>query len=226
MENDFNRLLQTSQAVEEKLTQVSASDDVLQAIQVQIRRLNDSINDTEEKYQRIEKKNQTLETTTDGVDRNFKTLQETESSLKKFSENLKQLLGEQEGLRASIEKLSAENERAQETANKLTVLDQDLSSIEDRIQSMQKAREWIARAETRLEDLDKDIQERVKIVGTILKEDGGRPAPRSGKGAPPIGTRESVVKLARQGWKIDEIAEALKLAKSEVELILEIGPKD
>ena len=91
---------------------------------------------------------------------------------------------------------------------------------------MQKAHEWIAHAETQLENLDKDIQERIKIVGTILKEDGGRPAPRSGKGAPPIGTRESVAKLARQGWSNDEIATALKLSKSEVELILEIGPKD
>jgi hypothetical protein len=35
-----------------------------------------------------------------------------------------------------------------------------------------------------------------------------------------------VVKLAHQGWSVDEIARAVKLSKGEVELILEISPKD
>ena len=45
------------------------------------------------------------------------------------------------------------------------------------------------------------------------------------KGAPPIGIRENVVKLAHQGWKVDEIARALHLSRGEVELILELPQK-
>ncbi|MDR0452394.1 MAG: hypothetical protein LBH15_05075, partial [Treponema sp.] len=221
MEADFNRLLLTSQAVETKLTEVTASDDTLQAIQVQIRKFNDALSETEEKFQHIEKKNQTLEAINQGVDRNFSILKQTDAELKRLIENLKAQHDEQEALRLSIEKLAADNEKAQAAADKLTLLDRDLSGIESRIKDMQRAREWIARAETRLEDLNKEIQDQVKLVGNVLKEEGGPPS--RGKGAPTISTRENVIKLARQGWKTDEIAKAVKLSRSEVELILDLN---
>jgi chromosome segregation ATPase len=225
MEADFNRLLQTSQAVEEKLGQVSASDDTLQSIQIQIRKLEDAMADAEEKYQRIERKNQTLETTNDGIDRNFKALQESEAVLKEFNSKLQDLYGEQEALRASIGELAEENEKAGETAEKLSFLDENLTAIEKRIETMQVAREWLARTETRMEELNKELQDQVKLMGAVFKEEGGRD--RSGsKGAPPIGVRESVFKLHNQGWKVEEISRTLKLSRGEVELLLEMGPKD
>jgi DNA repair exonuclease SbcCD ATPase subunit len=221
MEADFNRLLRTSQAVETKLTEVTASDDTLQAIQVQIRKFNDALAETEEKFQHIERKNQTLEAINQSVDRNFSTLKQTETGLKQLAGDIKTRQAEQEALRLSIEKLAGDNEKAQATADKLTLLDKDLAGIEGRIREMQKAREWIARAETRLEDLNKEIQDQVKLVGNVLKEEGG--APSRTKGAPTIAARENVIKLARQGWKVDEIAKAVKLSQGEVELILDMN---
>jgi chromosome segregation ATPase len=223
MENDFNRLLQTSQAVEEKLAQVTASDDTIQAVQVQIRKLSDALADTEDQYQRLEKKNQTLETTNAGIDRNFRTLQEAEEDINRFTGELDHITQEQEKLQSSLERLAGESEKAQTAAEKISLLSDELPSIEKRIESIQVAREWLARTETRLTALDKDIQDRLKLLGDIMKDESGKPKI---KGSPPIGTRESVVKLARQGWKVDEIARAVKLSRSEVELILEINPKD
>jgi chromosome segregation ATPase len=235
MEADFNRLLLTSKAVEEKLVQVSSSDDSLQAVQVQIRRLDDALAAAEEKYQRIEKKNQTLEETNDGIDQNFKALQESEDTLRRFNGDLQRLTGEMETLHASVEGLARENERARETAEKLVFLESSLSAIEERIASMQAAREWLARTETRLEELNKEAQEQVKLMGALLK---GSPGPAGSaekgrgkgaaaeKGALPIGDRENVIKLARLGWTVDEIARSMRISKGEVELILEIGLKD
>jgi chromosome segregation ATPase len=225
METDFNRLLQTSQAVEEKLTQVSASDDTLQAIQVQIRKLDDALGDTEEKYQRVEKKNQILENTNQGIDRNFKALRESEEALKGFNDDLRRLQAEQQDLRVSVEKLAADHEKAREAAEKLSFLDEELSGIEKRIDEMQVAREWLARTETRLTELDKEVKGRVKLVDSFLKDESGRD-PSKNKGAPPIGTQDTVRNLAHQGWTVKEISSALKLSIGEVELILEIGPKD
>jgi chromosome segregation ATPase len=221
MEADFKRLLLTSQAVETKLTEVTASDDTLQAIQLQIRKFNDALSETEEKFQRIEKKNQTLEAVNQGVDRNFSTLKQTEIELRQLAVDLRTQRDGQEALRLSLEKLTADNEKARATADKLTLLDKDLVGIEGRIREMQKAREWIARAETRLEDLNKEIQDQVKLAGNVLKEEGGRDRNR---GAPTAALRENVIKLARQGWKADEIAKAVKLSRGEVELILELNP--
>jgi DNA repair exonuclease SbcCD ATPase subunit len=222
MESDFNRLLQTSQAVEEKLAQVSTSDDALQVIQVQIRKLEDALEDTEEKYQRVERKNQILENTNQGIDRNFKALRDSEEALKRFNDDLRRLEVNQMDLRASVERFTVEHEKAREIAEKLSSLDEELSGVEKRIEEMQKAREWLARTETRLAELDKEMQGRVKLMDSIRKDD----ASKGDKGAPPIGIQDRVRSLAHQGWTVKEIASAYKLSIGEVELILEIGPKD
>jgi chromosome segregation ATPase len=228
MEADFNRLLLISKAVEEKLVQVSSSDDSLQAIQVQIRRFDDALTAVEEKYQRVEKKSQALDETTDGIDRNFKALQESEDSLRRFNEDLQRLGGEMETLRDSVEDLARENEKARETAEKLAYLDSSLSVIEERITAMNKAREWVARTETHFEELNRDAREQVKLMGTVLKGGASRGDGKAvgEKGALPIGDRETVIKLSRQGWTVDEIARSMKISKGEVELILEIGSQD
>ncbi|MDR3138831.1 MAG: hypothetical protein LBT95_04055 [Treponema sp.] len=228
MESDFNRLLQTSKAVEEKLIQVSSSDDTLQGIQIQIRRLDDALAATEEKYQRIEKKNQTLNETNDSIDQNFKALQESENVLRRFNADLHRMAGEMESVRGSVENLGRENEKARGTAEKLVLLEASLSTVEERIAKMQVAREWLARTETRLEELNKDAQEQVKLMGDLLKNvsaKGGAKEIPNERGTLYISDRDNVVKLARQGWTVDEIAKTMKISRSEVELILEMGPK-
>jgi chromosome segregation ATPase len=192
---------------------------------VQIRQLNDALKDVEEKYQRIEKKNQILEATNNGIDRNFKALQETETVIWHFREDLDRLTGDLEPIRSTVDRLSQSSEKALEASEKLSTLDLTLKEIEDRIDSMQVAREWLAAAETRLEELNRKAQEQVRIMGSLLKEGRGKDSPQN-KGAPPLAKRENIISLHRQGWKVDEIARTLKLSKGEVELVLEIGVKD
>jgi DNA-binding NarL/FixJ family response regulator len=38
--------------------------------------------------------------------------------------------------------------------------------------------------------------------------------------------KENIITLARMGWKKDEIAKNLKISVGEVELTLEVAPKD
>jgi chromosome segregation ATPase len=222
MENDFNRLLQTSQSVKEKLADVTASDDALQAAQVQIRRLADALGDVEERYQRIEKKNKTLEETNAGIDDNFKALQESERAAQKVQDAIRGLLEKQEEIRLSVEKLFAENAKAREAADKVSALDGLLSAIETRMAKLQTVRESLAKAETRFEDINKSLQEQYKLFTALLKNDGPERRLKE-PGAPPIGVRENVIKLRQQGWKVEDIAPIVKLSVSEVELILEMG---
>jgi chromosome segregation ATPase len=224
METGFNRLLQTSQAVETKLAQVSSSDDTLQALQVQIRRLEDAVTEVDEKYQRVERKNQILEETNEGIDRNFKTLQESEEAVRRTGEELARIRGTLDTLGLSIETLSADNEKARETMDKLAVLDDALTHIEKRIGEMQVARDWIARSETRMEELDKQAQNTLRLIGSLISRDGK--APPAGKGALPPRDRDNVIKLHRQGWTEEEIARSMGISRGEVELILEFGSPD
>jgi hypothetical protein len=223
IETDFNRLLLVSEAVEDKLSGISTSNDTLQEMQIQIRKLTDALEDAEEKYQRIEKKNQTLDITNDGIDRNFRSLEESEKTAQYITEELRRLSDETGELHAAQEALALENKKARETVDQLSLLDQSLSSIEERIEDMQKARKWLADIETRLEKLNKEAQDQVKLMGGLMK-DPGKLAPQD-KGAPPLGVRDNIIRLARLGWTVDEIARAVKCGKGEVELILEIMPK-
>ncbi|MDR0388685.1 MAG: hypothetical protein LBH73_01285 [Spirochaetaceae bacterium] len=223
MEDDFNRLLQTSESVEEKLVQVSSSDDTLQAMQVQLRKITDAIDESEERFQRIEKKNQVLDAVNTGIDKNFKTLQEAEESGARLDAELKKLSGELAEIRASVEIVSREQEKAQLAAEKVSSLDETLTTIEERISAMNVAREWLAKTESRLQQISKDAQEEVKLLGALLKNEKGK---SSGRAAPTIADRENVVRLAHQGWKREEIARALNLSLGEVELILEMPSKD
>ena len=63
----------------------------------------------------------------------------------------------------------------------------------------------------------------MKLLGAIMKQQG-----KSGSadgGAPAVTTRDTVLKLARQSWNVDEIARATSLSRGEVELILELATK-
>jgi chromosome segregation ATPase len=228
MEKDFNRLIQISRSVEEKLTQVTATDDNLQEIQLQIRKLEEALGSAEDKYQRIERKGQILDNTSDGIDRNFRVLQDSEKLSAKISTELERYAEDLEFIKTSIEKLAGESERAREAAERIDVLDNALEEIDERINSMQRARQWIADAETRLEELNKQAQTQAKFIDAMVKGKKSKSGPPIdlGEGAPTKKKKENVIRLARLGWTIDAIAKTMKMSIGEVELILETAPKD
>jgi len=85
---------------------------------------------------------------------------------------------------------------------------------------MQIAREWLARAETRFEELNREAQEELKLLEAVLKDESKKSGDSS-KGAPPPSMRELVIRLARKKYPTETIAKLLKISRAEVELILE-----
>jgi chromosome segregation ATPase len=162
-----------------------------------------------------------LEETNRGIERNFQILEETELALRKCRENIDRTEEDLDSFRPSIEELAAASEKAREAEEKLITLDTGLSAIEARIEKMQVAREWLARAETRFEELNREAQEELKLLEAVLKDESKKSG-ASGKGAPPTAVRENVIRLARQGWGPEEIARTLKISRGEVEMILEV----
>jgi response regulator of citrate/malate metabolism len=123
----------------------------------------------------------------------------------------------------SVQTLSAGKDRLDAAAKKLAELDTILAETDRRLEEARKVREWLARAETRLEEINRQAEEQLKLLSTLLKEEG---SDKRGKGAPPGTVQETVRKLARQGWATEEIARAVKISRGEVELILELGGKN
>ena len=92
----------------------------------------------------------------------------------------------------------------------------------ERMEKLQTAREWLANTETRLETLGNQAQDQVNLLRTLIKAEAD-----SGKdrGAPPMDRRQTVLKLAKLGWKSKEIAQTTQMSRGEVELILELAPQ-
>jgi len=226
MEADFNRLIKISVSVDEKLSQVTASDDTLQTMQLQLRKLEEAIGTTEDKFQRIERKSQILDNTNDGIDRNFKALQESEKISAKIGGDIERYSEDLESIKGSIEKLAGESDKAREAADKIGVLDELLEEIEERIKSMQRARQWLADAETRLEELNRQAQMQARAIDSLVKGKASGAPVDLGEGMPTQQKIENVRLLAQQGWKKEEIAKAMKISLGQVELILDISPRD
>lgn len=223
MEEDFRKLLSISQAVDAKLESVTASHDGLTEMEATIRKLTVLSGEAEAKYDRLEKKSNVLDTTIQGIDRNFQVLQDMEKVIRSHDEDLSELPDRIIEIKRSLETVSENSGRVDKAVERLSGLDATLKDIEERIQAMQKAREWLAGTETRLQELAKEAQDQVKLFGDIMKSETA--GARKQAGAPAMGTRETVSKLARQGWTVEEIARATKLSRGEIELILEMSPK-
>lgn len=223
MEGDFKKLINISQAVDQKLLQVTGAHDDLQSIHIKIKHIEELEKETEARYDRLEKKNHVIDATTESIDKNFQFLEDLEGQVRSLKNVVTSIPDQIHEISNKIEPLSKNKKKADDAIEKLKNLDTLLNDIENRTENMQKAREWLAKTETRLEEVNKQAQAQVKLLGTLLKE-GGKSG-SSSKGAPSMDTREVVTRLAHQGWSVKEIASATKLSRGEVELILELIPK-
>ncbi len=224
MEDDFKRLLTLSQAVDQKLAAVTASNDQLTQIQAEGRRLSEASDEAGEKYDRLEKKSNILDATTDAVDKNFQAVTELERNVRTIDADIREIPDRVIDLKRSLDEVAAWKPKLDATVVRLDEVDATLADAEKRAAELQKAREWLARAETRFDELNKKTQDHLKLLNDILKDDPK--AKGKDKGAPSLSVQETVRKLAHQGWKVEEIARAVKLSRGEVELILELGGQD
>jgi seryl-tRNA synthetase len=141
-----------------------------------------------------------------------------------MSSDLNQLPAKIQDISKQIEELALNKDRAAKALAQVEQLDSMTGQIEERIDQMQKAREWLARTETRLEQIAKQSDDQLKLLGNLLKQSG-----KQGGGdkdnAPSNRVRNMVRQLAHQGWGVNEIAKQTQLSRGEVELILELLPK-
>jgi chromosome segregation ATPase len=223
MDSDFRKLLSLSKDLDQRLGTVTSSQDALQEIQAKIRELEVLEKATEGRFERLEKKKAILDNTITGVDKNFQQLSELEKSLESYRGEAGSLSAALTELRAQTELLSSNKERAEQVVNKVGELDGVLGDLEGRMEKLEKAREWLAKTETRFEHIGKQAQDQVKLLEGILKAEK-RQAKEDGA-APALDKRDTVTKLAHLGWSAQEIARTTRLSRGEVELILELAPK-
>jgi chromosome segregation ATPase len=148
-----------------------------------------------------------------------------EERLNRMDQELQQLPGQVHEISGSLQELASHRKDADAAAKRMNELESVLSDVESRMQELQTAREWLARTETRLEEVSREAQEQVKLLGSLMKDESGGKKGDKSRGAPSLSARDMVIKLAHQGWKVEEISKAVQVSRGEVELILELAGK-
>jgi len=224
MDEDYKRLSGLSQMVDQKLQQLTSANDLLTRMQLSLRQIEDTQKGVEGKLERLEKKTQIADATAEAVDRNFQSLQDLEEKVGSVNAAFEDLPARVQDVQDKITALQVSRKDADAAFKNLVNLDKIMKDVEARTEEITKAREWIARTETRMTEIHRDAQEQVQLLGSLTQKDV-RPENNAGKTAGQVSTRDLVLKLARQGWKVEEIAKTTKLSRGEIELILEMGSK-
>ncbi len=224
LEGKIARIGSLSESVDLKLDRVTESNDTLQDLMVRLKQLEDLHEDLGIRYERLSEKSNVLDAATDGIDKNFERMNRIEDILKDVAERILPLRDELDGIERKQSEVFEEREKMQTALDKIVVIDSTLNELDARIDDLTKARKWLAGIETRLEEINADAQQHIRLLGSLSERDGKRK--KSAAGSPDMSTRDMVVKLAREGWSSEEISRTTKLSLGEVELILEITPRN
>ena len=222
MEKDFGRLMGLSSSMDQKILELKNTSDDLQILQGEVRRFQETLGDISVRYDRLEKKNIVLDQTIEGVDRTFDELRKLEQRLGECSQQTLEMPAAVDTLRTDLDSLMEKSGRINDLVDKLNNLDSILAETDKRIEKVDTACSWITKTEVRLSEMKKEALEQVNLLGALVKDRGKK----KDAGAPPIAVRESVIKLAHQGWKVEQIASSLNVTIGEVELILDFYGKE
>ena len=133
-----------------------------------------------------------------------------------FMENFKSRIDALEKLASGrMEKL----EQAVKALDNLDSLDKKLVTTEERLNTIDKIMEWIAKTETRLNDEVRKGEETIAVLGELVE----KPVPISSPDPQmsQADRNETAKQLIQRGWSNEKIAETLNISEGEVDLIRE-----
>ena len=216
LEKDFKRLRDTSAEINSRIDKVTSSNDVVMEMQARLRQLDDLEKQVEDQYSRLEKKEHVLNHATVGIDKNFEEMQELETRIKNFEASFNDFLGKLAAASKRIDVLNTNKERADFAVDKLMGLDSMLSDIDAKIESTNKARQWLADTESRLVQLNNTAAKNLATLKEVYEVSASE-----GKGK--VDQTDLVLRLAQQGWSAGDIAKKLNIGVGEVQLIIEMN---
>ncbi|UER67678.1 hypothetical protein LKV13_02595 [Borrelia sp. BU AG58] len=220
IKKDFEQFLEFYASFKDRYKKFMETYDEIQIYKTRIKEIREEQNNILDNYDRISNKESILKSTIESVDKNFDLIVEIENKMQilvkegsEFHESLREL-------RVIIAELMVNKNLSQEVLGNTQTLTEMLAEIESKLEHTRNIREKVAKAETRLENLNIAAEERIKTLGILVKTESRY---KDNVGLNNETVRDSVIKLMRQGWSASEISRATKLSVGEVELILELG---
>lgn len=218
LDKDFKRLQDVSAMINSRIDKVTSSNDEVMAMQARLRQLDDLEKHVEDQYSRLEKKEHVLNHTATSIDKNFEDMQDLETRIKHIEGDFNDMIGKLATASKRIEVLSNNKERADFAVDKLMGLDSLLADVDEKIESTNKSRQWLADIETRLVQLNQSAVKHTATLKEVVELSGG-------DGKRKMDQTDLVLNLAQQGWNAGDIAKKLNIGVGEVQLIIEMGLK-
>ncbi len=223
IERDFRKLAAIAEEMDARLTGMETTRQAVDDLQAKFRQLDELAVAADERYRRLAEKRDAAEATASGVDRNFELLSQLDEQVIGLRPDVLKLTAGMAEMQRQVDALAGNKESADAVIRSLDGIQELLAELDGRTARLTTARDWLARAETRLERIGQQahasVNELEALAAARSADNGG------GAGAgPAVDDRRTVTKLAGQGWSVAEIARATKLSHGEVELILEAEP--
>ena len=110
-------------------------------------------------------------------------------------------------------------EQAVKALDNLDSLDRKLVTTEERLNTIDKIMEWLAKTETRLNDAVRKGEETIAVLGELVE----KPVPISSPDTQmsQADRNDTAKQLIQRGWTNEKIAETLGISEGEVDLIRE-----
>lgn len=225
----YEKMISLSGQIDEKIRSLNSVFDGLQTMEVQVRDFKDTLSVISERYDRLEQKNIVIDRVLKDVDSSFESLKNLEDRIKTCSRQVESLPLEIKDVQNNVDELLKNSPKITEAAAKLNNLEEILSETENRLESINSARTGVSKIEERLLKMDKDLDGKLKLVHDVVSSDVKKSSetdPNSNKlNYPSPQEREQIKQLARQGWKLPEIARSMNRTQAEIQLILDL-PSD
>lgn len=223
IERDFRKLAAIAEEMDDRLTGMETTRQAVDDLQAKFRQLDQMADAADERYRRLAEKREAAEATASGVDRNFELLSQLDEQVIGLRPDVLKLTAGMAEMQRQVDALAGNKESADAVIRSLDGIQELLAELDGRTARLTTARDWLARAETRLERIGQQAHASVNELEALAAARSADNGGGAGVG-PAVDDRRTVSKLAGQGWSVPEIARATKLSHSEVELILEAEP--
>jgi chromosome segregation ATPase len=222
LEHNFDHLLQMSSSMDQKINELQTTSDDLQSMQLTVRKFQETLTDISGRYDRLEKKQDIIEQVSGNVDKTFEDLKALEQRLNDASRQVVNFPDTLGVIQKNVESILSNSGRINDAMDKIVSLQSMIDETGKRIDQIQTAREGIARSETRLQNLSKEIDDKFQLLGKITAADIEKnPGQKNDRITPQ--DKEAIIRLKRQGWDVSQIARSMKRSEGEIELVLEMG---
>lgn len=223
IERDFRKLAAIAEEMDARLTGMETTRQAVDDLQAKFRQLDELADAADERYRRLAEKREAAEATASGVDRNFELLSQLDEQVIGLRPDVLKLTAGMAEMQRQVDALTGNKESADAVIRSLDGIQELLAELDGRTARLTAARDWLARAETRLERIGQQAHASVSDLEALAAARSADNGGGAGAG-PAVDDRRTVSKLAGQGWSVPEIARATKLSHGEVELILEAEP--